>query len=150
MTYAVRVTDDYVGLMGRYVVEGQMIVPGLPLLDIMTPEGVVETIHSEGWGIVAHVEGHRVFRAIDDTELVDEDYDAQENGDDEDEDEDGEGGETRSSGGGSSAVYAKGDLICQIIPRGDFNSIKGGRPHPSTSRSISNAKAAGALLPTYG
>jgi hypothetical protein len=150
MSHAVRVTDDYVGLMGRFVVEGQAIVPGLPLMDIMTPEGIVQTIRSECWGIIAHIEGHRVFSNNNDAELVDEDYDPHENGDDEDEDEDGEAGSGRSSSGGASVVFAKGDLICHIISRGDQGSIRGGRPHPSTSRSISNAKAEGRLLPTYG
>ncbi|MGA3190800.1 MAG: ATP-binding cassette domain-containing protein, partial [Bryobacteraceae bacterium] len=42
--------------------------PGAPLVDIMTPEGVVETIISEGWGIVAHVEGARVFPAANNDE----------------------------------------------------------------------------------
>jgi len=150
MTYAVRVPDNYVWLMGRFVVEGQTIVPGLPLMDIMTPEGVVQTIRSECWGIVAHVEGQRVFAPVNDSELVEEDYDPSDNGDDEDESDDGESGQARSSGGGMGVVFSKGDVICHIMTRSDRNSIKGGKPHPSTSRSVANAKAEGRLLPTYG
>jgi hypothetical protein len=46
-------------------------------------------------------------------------------------------------------VFAEGDVICHIVSRGDSGSIKSGRPHPSTSRSIFNARAEGRHLP-YG
>jgi len=150
MSYAVRVPENYVWLMSRFVVEGQTIVPGLPLMDIMTPEGIVQTIRSECWGVIAHVEGQRVFSPVSESELVDENYDPREHGDDEDEEDDGEGGQARGSSGGMGVVFSKGDVICHIMSRGDNNSIKGGRPHPSTSRSVSNAKAEGRILPTFG
>lgn len=109
--YSVRVEDEYVGLMGRYVVEGQAIVPGAPLLDIMTPDGVVETITSEGWGVVAHIEGHRVF--------IKDDEDRSQEGDDEDDSEDGETAQGRSSSGGMSIIFSKGEIICHIVARQD-------------------------------
>jgi len=129
MTYAVRVPDEYVWLMGRFVSEGQSIVPGVPLMDVMTPEGVVETIISECWGIVAHVEGHRVFRN-EDIDLEDE----EDKGDDEDESDDGENAQRRSSSGGMSAVFSKGDVICHIVAREQHGTRKSGlypRPAPS-------------------
>ena len=128
MTYAVRVKDEYVGLMGRHVVEGQAIIPGIPLMDVMTPEGIVETIFSEGWGIVAHVEGGRIFpKATNNNEDRAED-------DDEDDSEDGESGSRRSSSGGSDAVFPKGSVICHIVAREQHGTRKSGlhpRPAPS-------------------
>lgn len=124
MTYAVRVKDDYVGLMGRHVVEGQAIIPGIPLLDVMTPEGIVETIFSEGWGIVAHVEGGRIFPSANSNEERAED-------DDEDEDTDGEGGQKRAGSGGRGAVFPKGSVICHIVAREQHGTRKSGlHPRP--------------------
>jgi len=140
MTYAVRVEEDYVGLMGRYVAEGQSIVPGARLLDIMTPEGVVETIVSEGWGIVAHVEGARIFSKSDsnDNNAVDE----EEEGDDGD---DGESGQARGSSGGMGAVFSKGDVVCHIVARSDrAQAGKGLKPCPSESLRL---RRTGAMAP---
>ena len=127
MTYAIRVTEDYVGLMGRHVAEGQAIVPGAPLVDVMTPEGVVVTIVSEGWGIVAHVEGGRIFpRALADEDRAE--------GDDEDDDDEGESGSARGSSGGKGIVFSKGDVICHIVAREQHGTRKTGlhpRPAPS-------------------
>ena len=122
--YAVRVTEDYVGLMGRYVAEGQAIVPGIPLVDIMTPEGVVETIISEGWGVVAHVEGGRIFPSANNNGDRAED-------DDEDDSDEGESGSSRSSSGGKSIVFSKGDVICHIVAREQHGTRKSGlHPRP--------------------
>ena len=123
MTYAIRVEDEYVGLMGRYVAEGQSIVPGAPLLDIMTPEGVVETILSEGWGVVAHVEGGRIFSKTNGEEERAED-------DDEDDGDEGESGQGRSSSGGMGAVFGKGDVICHIVGRDNRAAGKKAGLHP--------------------
>jgi hypothetical protein len=127
MHYAVRVTDDYVGLMGRYVAEGQTIVPGAPLLDVMTPEGIVRTIMSEGWGIVAHIEGGRIFPNANSNEERAED-------DDEDDDDTGESGSARSSSGGSGSVFPKGSVICHIVGRDgrEAGTVKGLTPRPTT------------------
>jgi len=57
MGFAVRVEDDYVWLVCRYVSEGDPVVPGMPLLAVVRPSGIQETICSEGWGVVGHVEG---------------------------------------------------------------------------------------------
>ncbi len=59
MTYAVCVSEEYVWVVRRYVDEGQSVAPGAPLVDVMTPEGVVQTLRSEGWGVVSHIEGKR-------------------------------------------------------------------------------------------
>lgn len=56
MGYAVRVSENYAWIVNCYVEEGQAIVPGAPIFELMGPEGVVETVTSDCWGIVAHVE----------------------------------------------------------------------------------------------
>lgn len=138
MTYAVRVPEDYVWLMGRFVAEGQAIVPGVPLMDIMTPEGIVETIRSDCWGIVAHVEGHRIFHAQNSN--LPEDY---EENDDEDDQEDGEGAQGRSSSGGMGVVFSKGDVICHIVARNDRSQAGAGlRPRYSESLRLRRENAA--------
>ena len=125
--FAVHVENEYIGLMGRHVVEGQMVTPGAPLMDIMTPEGVVETITSQSWGIVAHIEGGRIFSSANSNDERAED-------DDEDEDEDGESGSARGGSGGSGAVFPKGSLICHIVGRDGWETgtIKGLTPRPTT------------------
>jgi hypothetical protein len=123
MTYAIRVKEDYIGLMGRYVAEGQAIMPGAPLIDIMTPEGVVETILSEAWGIVAHVEGGRIFS---DTKNQQDESDDREN----DDTEDGESDQGRTSGGSDMMVFSKGDVLCHIVARSNRSTGKKAGLHP--------------------
>ena len=123
MAYAVRLDEEYASVIGRHVDEGEAISPGMPLVDIMTPEGLVMTLVSEGWGIVAHVEGQRIL---------------------------GEDTGNTPAGSGDTTLFPQHSVLCHIVARSDHNSIKGGKPHPSTSRSVSNAKAEGRLLPTFG
>ncbi|MDR3448995.1 MAG: hypothetical protein P4M15_04480 [Alphaproteobacteria bacterium] len=126
--YAVCVEEPYVGLMGRHVVEGQGVAPGAPLLDIMTPDGVVRTITSQGWGVVAHVEGGRVFPANNDERDPE---------DDEDDDDEGESGAARGgSGGGMGVVFSKGDVICHIVARIDSGSARKAGLHPRPAPSV--------------
>jgi hypothetical protein len=47
-------------------------------------------------------------------------------------------------------VYGEGDYICQIIAVSPQGTVRTATPHPSTSTSISRAKAEGRLLPTFG
>jgi hypothetical protein len=101
-------------------------MPGAPLIDIMTPEGVVETILSEGWGIVAHVEGGRIFSSNKDDEFRAQD-------DDEDDSDEGESGQGRSSSGGIAAVFGKGDVICHIVGRDNRSAGKKAGLHPRPS-----------------
>jgi len=96
-------------------------------MDVMTPEGVVETILAECWGVVAHVEGGRVFFNSDN-----ENYERAED-DDEDDDDQGESGAARSGSGGKGAVYAKGDVICHIVERQFKGGSRDGRLHPRPS-----------------
>jgi hypothetical protein len=123
--YAVLVENDYIGLMGRHVFEGQLVTPGLPLIDIMTPEGMVETIFSQGWGVVAHIEGGRIFPSSNDNREED---------DEEDDQDDGESGSARGGSGGSSSVFPRGSLICHIVgPDGwQAGTIRGLTPRPTT------------------
>ena len=55
--FSVRIDQPYAALVVCHVSEGQSIMPGAPLLDLMMPDGLVETVLSEGWGIVGHIEG---------------------------------------------------------------------------------------------
>ncbi len=127
MTYAICVKDDYVGIMGRHVTEGQAVVPGLPLIDIMKPDGLVETIVSEGWGIVAHIEGGRVFQTANSNDRAEDD--------DEDDDDSGESGQARGSSGGMGTVFSRGDLICHIVSRLQDGGRKSGL-HPRNGASV--------------
>jgi hypothetical protein len=135
MSYAVRVTADYVGLMGRYVTEGQTIVPGAPLFDIMTPEGVVETIVAESWGIVGHIEGGRLFAKANSNDERAED-------DKEDDDDEGESGSSRGSSGGMGVVFSKGDVICHIVAREQHGTRKSGL-HPRPAPALAWRRAMG-------
>jgi hypothetical protein len=127
MTYAIRVKDDYVGLMGRYVAEGQAIMPGAPLVDIMTPEGVVETILSEAWGVVAHIEGSRIFS---DSHRLEDHGDEDEENDGDEDGENRDSGQGRSSGGGAGMVFSKGDVLCHIVARNNRAAGKKTGLHP--------------------
>jgi hypothetical protein len=111
--FAVRVPEDYVWVVGRHVDEGQSVVPGAALMDVMTPEGVVETIFSKGWGIVAHVEGNRTFRGEDMDFGLQPDNDAL--------CADGDSEMVRFSGG-MGAVYARDSVICHIVARSQEGS----------------------------
>ena len=138
MIYAVRVTEDYIGIMGRHVAEGQRVTPGAPLIDIMTPEGIVETIFSKEWGTIAHIEGGRIFFGANSNE--------REEDDDEDDEEDGESGSARSSSGGMGMVFSKGDLICQIAPPKDGHdagTIRGLTPRPTNVMARRYARSMG-------
>jgi hypothetical protein len=122
MAFAIRVDEDYIGLMGRYVAEGQSIVPGAPLVDVMTPDGVVQTIFSQGWGVVGHVEGSRIFSShANDLLGDDETYD-------DDEEEDEEGGAVGSGGG--SSVFPRGSVICHIVARSQGGNTRKTGLHP--------------------
>ncbi|MGB9151501.1 MAG: hypothetical protein WCD70_00245 [Alphaproteobacteria bacterium] len=122
--FSVCVENEYVGLMGRHVTEGQMVTPGAPLIDVMTPDGIVETIFSQGWGVVAHIEGGRIFSAANSDERPEDD--------EEDDSEDGESGSARGSGSGT--VFPKGSMICHIVARDgkEAGTIKGLTPRPTT------------------
>ncbi|MDR3423991.1 MAG: hypothetical protein P4M13_02785 [Alphaproteobacteria bacterium] len=128
MAFAIRVTDEYVGLMGRHVAEGQSIVPGAPLLDVMTPDGIVKTILSEGWGVVAHIEGGRIFSNVsgDDAFADDDEYTGEEN----EGDEDGESGSAQKSGGGRSCVFPRGSVICHVVACSQEGSTRKTGLHP--------------------
>jgi hypothetical protein len=57
---------------------------------------------------------------------------------------------TVSAPSDSIRVYVQGDYLFQVMPHDKRGTAKSATPHPSTSRSISNAKAEGRLLPTFG
>ncbi len=125
MSQSVRAPAEKIWVVGRYVDEGQPITPGEPTVEIAYASGMHETLRAEDFGVVAHVEGKRinVGEALSD-------------------------GDPHNDSGAS--MFDEHSVLCHIVGRRDRNSIKGGAPHLSTSRAISNAKAVGALLPTYG
>ena len=124
--FAVRVDEEYVGLMGRHVAEGQSIMPGAPLVDIMTPDGIVQTIFSQGWGVVGHVEGGRIFSGANDLLADDEEYD---NCAIEEDEDDGEGGSAQG-GSGTSSVFPRGSVICHIVARSQGGNTRKTGLHP--------------------
>jgi hypothetical protein len=135
MTYAIRVVDSYAWIVGRHVDEGQSVMPGAPIMDIMTPDGVVETIISEGWGIVAHIEGKKILHV--NTNVCED-----------------EKGDHLCGDGGSemihfnrdmSSVYGRDSVVCHIVARSDRSQVGAGlRPRPSQSLRM---RRMGALAP---
>jgi hypothetical protein len=113
MTAAVTIADDYACVIRRYVAEGQAVAPGADLLDIITPSGVVQTIHADCWGIVAHAEGSQVSSVPSDDRYID--YVNTHN---------------------DLHVYVKGDIVCHIVQRDNSAGVRKTGLHPKPSQKM--------------
>jgi hypothetical protein len=137
---AIRVTDNHLWVVERFFDEGDAVWPGVKLMDVMGDDGVLREIISDTWGRVVQIAGKKLrARTFEDVANATVNLWP-----------DDDGSDLIRLGGGLGSVYPKDALICQTEPHRDPNTIKGGKPHPSTSRSISNAKAEGRLIPTFG
>lgn len=133
MGYAVRLDSEYAWVVDCHIREGESIKPGAPLVDVMLPSGVVETLTSDCWGIVAHIEGNAAawFDSDDD---VDEDSLTGK--------KKKKRGEEGKGGWSSLCVYYEGDVLCHIAKRADRNN-RDGKLHPRPAVWIRLAREAG-------
>ncbi len=109
MPYAVAIAENYACVVGRHVAEGQSVAPGTDLLDIMTQDGMVETIQADCWGIVAHVEGGMIS-AHDIIEI-----------------------NACAMANDVGPMFIQGDIVCHVVPRETGGTIRktGLNPKPS-------------------
>lgn len=178
MSQALRVNDRYACVDRWHAGDGAALGPGQRILDIIGPDGTTRTLVSETWGILvisdrnanrydetdmavpaagnddapirrrklstrpaaewgiaAHTAGLTSFYGGYDEICAEKHFSAVSFGDPDHE---------------CSKVYSEGDFLCQIMPHDKRGSVKAATPHPSTSRSVSMAKEAGRLLPTFG